>query len=105
MLWSSPQLAPRGFPSPRQSPQQGRAKTGLNPQFCGGILAPAVNISKILANLRREREQAKEAILNLEELVASAPLRRSRWPVWFRKRSDGPEGSGGGSPAEGAGVR
>src|SRR5712692_10300987 len=58
-----------------------------------------MNLSKILGDLSRERENIEETIHSLESL---AEIRRGR-RGWFPKRSDGPD-SGGGSPAEGSGV-
>ncbi len=48
-----------------------------------------MDVSKILAELRLEREQIEEAILSLERLVTSRGRRRGRPPKWMaeaRKR-------------------
>jgi hypothetical protein len=45
----------------------------------GGIM----EISKILAELRQEREQLEEAILSLERLAAGGKKRRGRPPAWM----------------------
>src|SRR5262249_34483152 len=54
------------------------------------------------------REEIEDTIMSLERLAAERSARvrrRGLLPGWFPKRSDDPdEGSGGGSPAEGAGV-
>ncbi len=44
-----------------------------------------MDIEKILAELRLERERVEEAILALERLgVSSAPKRRGRKPKWVK---------------------
>ncbi len=48
-----------------------------------------MDVSKILAELRLEREQIEEAILSLERLATSRGRRRGRPPKWMaeaRKR-------------------
>jgi hypothetical protein len=48
-----------------------------------------MDVTKILAELRLEREQIEEAILSLERLAASRGKRRGRPPKWMaeaRKR-------------------
>ena len=59
-----------------------------------------MNLTKILADLRREREQIDEAILSLERLAAGSGPRRGRPPAWLKaqKRRGGP-GGGGKEPA------
>lgn len=42
-----------------------------------------MNLTKILDDLRREREQIDEAILSLERLAAGNP-RRGRPPAWLK---------------------
>ena len=56
-----------------------------------------MNLSKILADLRREREQIDEAILSLERLAAGSGPRRGRPPGWLKahKRPGRPAGSKG----------
>jgi hypothetical protein len=43
-----------------------------------------MNLIKILAELRREREQIDEAIMSLERLVAGSGRRRGRPPKWLK---------------------
>jgi ABC-type transporter Mla subunit MlaD len=48
-----------------------------------------MDVSKILAELRQEREQIEEAILSLERLATNRGRRRGRPPKWMadaRKR-------------------
>ena len=47
-----------------------------------------MDISKILADLRLEREQLGEAILSLERLAAGGAKRRGRPPAWMAKIKD-----------------
>jgi hypothetical protein len=47
-----------------------------------------MDISKILAELRLEREQLGEAILSLEVLAAGGAKRRGRPPAWMAKIKD-----------------
>jgi hypothetical protein len=42
-----------------------------------------MNLTKILAELRQEREQIDEAILSLERLAAGSGPRRGRPPRWL----------------------
>jgi len=49
-----------------------------------------MDVSKILAELRLEREQIEEAIISLERLARGRGRRRGRPPAWLaeaRKRS------------------
>jgi hypothetical protein len=48
-----------------------------------------MDINKILAELRLEREQLGEAILSLERLAAGGAKRRGRPPAWMVKVKDG----------------
>jgi hypothetical protein len=48
-----------------------------------------MDINKILADLRLEREQLGEAILSLERLAAGGAKRRGRPPAWMAKVKDG----------------
>jgi hypothetical protein len=48
-----------------------------------------MDINKILAELRLEREQLGEAILSLERLAAGGAKRRGRPPAWMVKAQDG----------------
>jgi hypothetical protein len=43
-----------------------------------------MNLTKILEELRREREQIDEAILSLERLAAGSGPRRGRPPAWLK---------------------
>jgi hypothetical protein len=52
-----------------------------------------MDVSKILAELRQEREQIEEAILSLERLARGRGKRRGRPPAWLvevRKRGRPP---------------
>ena len=53
-----------------------------------------MNLTKILEDLRRERQQIDEAIFSLERLASGAP-RRGRPPGWLKehKRRGRPPGS------------
>ena len=42
-----------------------------------------MDVSKILAELRQEREQIEEAILSLERLARGRGRRRGRPPAWM----------------------
>jgi hypothetical protein len=56
-----------------------------------------MDVSKVLTELRQEREQIDEAILSLERLVAGRGKRRGRPPAWMAnlpvKRRGRPPGS------------
>ena len=43
-----------------------------------------MNLNKILADLRQEREQIDEAIVSLERLAAGSGPRRGRPPRWLQ---------------------
>ena len=43
-----------------------------------------MNLTKILTDLRQEREQIDEAILSLERLAAGSGPRRGRPPAWLK---------------------
>jgi hypothetical protein len=45
-----------------------------------------MNLTKILEDLRREREQIDEAILSLERLAAGSGPRRGRPPAWLKEQ-------------------
>jgi len=47
-----------------------------------------MDISRILAELRWEREQLGEAILSLDRLAAGGAKRRGRPPAWMAKIKD-----------------
>jgi hypothetical protein len=55
-----------------------------------------MDVTKILADLRQEREQIEEAILSLERLMRGRGKRRGRPPAWLataQKRRGRPPGS------------
>lgn len=54
-----------------------------------------MDVLKMLADLRQEREQIEEAILTLERLARSRGRRRGRPPAWMTaiKRRGRPPGS------------
>jgi hypothetical protein len=56
-----------------------------------------MDVAKILAELRQEREQIEEAILSLERLARGRGRRRGRPPAWMAeittKRRGRPPGS------------
>jgi hypothetical protein len=54
-----------------------------------------MDVLKMLADLRREREQIEEAILTLERLAQGRGRRRGRPPAWMTevKRRGRPPGS------------
>ncbi len=54
-----------------------------------------MDVTKILAELRQEREQLEEAILSLERLARGRGKRRGRPPAWMStvKRRGRPPGS------------
>jgi DNA invertase Pin-like site-specific DNA recombinase len=54
-----------------------------------------MDVTKILAELRQEREQIEEAIMSLERLARGRGRRRGRPPAWLNevKRRGRPPGS------------
>lgn len=54
-----------------------------------------MDVTKMLADLRQEREQIEEAILSLERLARGRGKRRGRPPTWMAevKRRGRPPGS------------
>lgn len=55
-----------------------------------------MDVSKILTDLRQEREQIEEAILSLERLAMGRSKRRGRPPSWMseaKKRGKAPAGN------------
>lgn len=54
-----------------------------------------MNLTKILAELRREREQIDEAILSLERLAAGSGPRRGRPPAWLKEQKSKGHSSAG----------
>ena len=62
-----------------------------------------MDVTKILADLRQEREQLEEAILSLERLAAGRGRRRGRPPAWMseaKKRGRPPGSKNKNSPKE-----
>jgi len=49
-----------------------------------------MNLTKILEDLRQEREQIDEAILSLERLAAGSGPRRGRPPAWLKAHQNRP---------------
>ncbi len=59
-----------------------------------------MNLTKILEDLRREREQIDEAILSLERLAAGSGPRRGRPPAWLKaQKGHGRTASGKEAPS------
>lgn len=60
-----------------------------------------MDVAKILADLRQEREQLEEAILSLERLARGRGRRRGRPPAWMAevKRRGRPPGSKNKAPS------
>ncbi len=60
-----------------------------------------MDVSKILEELRQEREQLEEAILSLERLARGRGRRRGRPPAWMveAKKRGRPPGSKNKAPA------
>jgi hypothetical protein len=67
----------------------------LNKGICKGAKGLKMDVLKMLADLRREREQIEEAILTLERLSQGRTKRRGRPPAWMAtvKRRGRPPGS------------
>ncbi len=65
-----------------------------------------MDVTKILAELRAEREQIEEAILSLERLAQGRGRRRGRPPAWMAevKRRGRPPGSKNKVTSEHAGA-
>lgn len=61
-----------------------------------------MDVTKMLAELRQEREQIEEAIMSLERLARGRGKRRGRPPAWMTeiKRRGRPPGSKNKSKAE-----
>ena len=60
-------------------------KDGKRPGEAGGA---HLDIDKMLAELRLEREQIEEAILTLERLARGRGRRRGRPPSWLKDATD-----------------
>lgn len=65
-----------------------------------------MDINKMLAELRTEREQLEEAIMTLERLARGRGKRRGRPPAWMSqvKRRGRPPGSKNRPKSEGKGT-
>jgi hypothetical protein len=65
-----------------------------------------MDVSKILAELRQEREQLEEAIMSLERLARGRGKRRGRPPAWMSeaKKRGRPPGSKNRSPKTASAV-
>ena len=67
-----------------------------------------MDVTKILVDLRQEREQIEEAILSLERLARGRGRRRGRPPTWMTeitaKRRGRPPGSKNKTSAKTAGT-
>ncbi len=64
-----------------------------------------MDINKMLAELREEREQIEEAILTLERLAGARGHRRGRPPSWLKKVADSPLNIGQGQASHGVRMR
>ena len=53
--------------------------------------ASGMDVSKMLSDLRQEREQIDEAIIALERLAQGHRKRRGRPPAWMSARKDVPK--------------
>jgi len=47
-----------------------------------------MDVNKILAELRQEREQVEDAIISLERLARGRGKRRGRPPAWMKNAGD-----------------
>ena len=47
-----------------------------------------MDVNKILAELRQEREQIEDAIISLERLARGRGKRRGRPPAWMKEAED-----------------
>jgi hypothetical protein len=65
------------------------------PHPCLNHLEQRMDVGKILAELRQEREQLEEAIISLERLARGRGKRRGRPPAWLSlaKKRGRPPGS------------
>ncbi len=59
-----------------------------------------LDVDKMLAELRLEREQLEEAILTLERLARGRGRRRGRPPAWLKDAAASLDESGSGESAE-----
>ncbi len=65
-----------------------------------------MDVTKMLAELRQEREQIEEAIMSLERLARGRGRRRGRPPAWLSamKRRGRPPGSKNKAASKSAGA-
>jgi hypothetical protein len=61
-----------------------------------------LDIDKMLAELRVEREQIEEAILTLERLARGRGRRRGRPPSWLKEAAGSPDMDGDAQPNGGS---
>jgi len=61
-----------------------------------------MDLTRILADLRHEREQIDEAVLSLERQAAGSGRTGKLLARWLRKASDDPDGGSGGTSGEGS---
>jgi hypothetical protein len=68
-------------------------RTFIDSNTCG--ILPSMDIAKMLADLRQERDQVDEAIMVLERMALGRGKRRGRPPAWMTavKRRGRPPGS------------
>ena len=66
-----------------------------------GCVEPMMDVVKMLADLRQEREQIEEAIISLERLAQGLGKRRGRPPSWLieAKKRGRPLGSKNRNPS------
>jgi hypothetical protein len=57
-----------------------------------------IDVAKILAELKHEKEQLEQAILTLERLADGRGGRRGRQPSWLGEGGGGGNGGGGSAP-------
>jgi hypothetical protein len=67
----------------------------LNTDKNAGLGAESMDVTKMLADLRQEREAIEEAIMTLERLARGRGRRRGRPPAWMveMKKRGRPPGS------------
>jgi hypothetical protein len=64
-----------------------------------------MDVMKVLAELRQERQQLEEAIMTLERLARSRGKRRGRPPAWLSQSSTGGGATGATAEVSGAPKR
>jgi hypothetical protein len=90
----------RAYPLTRQA---GRYSSPLGGVYYSHLKSiEPMDISKILTQLRQEREQIEEAVMSLERLARGSSRSRGRQPLWsVKKGSDDPDDGSGGTSGEG----